>query len=99
MSASRDQTLQILRDALPDLGRRFGVTSLRLFGSTARDDAGPGSDVDILVEFAKPVSLFLLAELRENLIELLGRPVDVGTEKSLRPRMREAVIAEAIRVA
>ena len=99
MEASRDQTLQILRDALPDLRRRFGVVSLRLFGSMARGEAGPGSDVDILVEFAALPSLFLLADLREHLIELLGRPVDVGTEKSLRPRMREAVVAEAIRVA
>jgi predicted nucleotidyltransferase len=99
MGATRDQTLQILRDALPDLRRRFGVVSLRLFGSMARGEAGPDSDVDILVEFAEPVGLFLLADLREHLIELLGRPVDVGTEGSLRPRMREAVVAEAIRVA
>ena len=99
MDVSRDQILQILRDALPGLRRRFAVRSLRLFGSAARDEAGPASDVDILVEFTEPVGLFLLAELREHLIELLGRPVDVGTENSLRPRMREAVVAEAVRVA
>jgi len=99
MGTPRDQTLQILRDALPELRRRFGVASLRVFGSMARDEAGPNSDVDILVEFSKPVSLFVLADLREHLVELVGRPVDVGTEESLRPRMREAVVAEAIRVA
>ena len=99
MSTARDQTLRVLRDALPELERRFHVGSLRLFGSLARDEGGPQSDVDLLVEFVKPVGLFVLADLREYLIELLGRPVDVGTEGSLRPRIRDAVVAEAIRVA
>jgi len=99
MGTHRDQTLKILRNALPELQRRFGVVSVRLFGSVARDEAGPDSDVDVLVAFATPVSLFVLADLREFLMEALGRPVDVGTEGSLRPRIREAVIAEAVRVA
>lgn len=99
MDVSRDQTLKILRDALPGLQRRFFVRSLRLFGSVARNESGPASDVDILVEFSEPVSLFRLADLRRHLSEILGCPVDVGTEESLRPRVRRAVIEEAIRVA
>lgn len=96
---ARDTTLHILRNALPDLRQRFSVRSLRLFGSMARAEAGPESDVDLLVEFSKPVGLFLLSGLREHLMELLDRHVDVGTEKSLRPRMRATAVAEAIRVA
>ena len=99
MGTQRDDTTQILRSAMPELKQRFSVVSVRLFGSVARDEAGPDSDVDILVEFAGPVSLFVLADLREYLMEVLGRPVDVGTEASLRPRIREAVVAEAVRVA
>lgn len=99
MGTQRDDTTQILRSAMPELKQRFSVVSVRLFGSLARDEAGPDSDVDILVEFAGPVSLFVLADLREYLMEVLGRPVDVGTEASLRPRIREAVVAEAVRVA
>ena len=99
MDTSRAQTLQILHDALPDLQRRFDVRSLRIFGSVARDESSPESDVDILVDFAKPVGLFRLADLRRYLSEILGRPVDVGTEESLRPRVRRVVIEEAIRVA
>lgn len=99
MATQRDHATQILRTAMPELQQRFGVVSLRIFGSVARDEAGPDSDVDILVEFSGPVSLFLLADLQEFLTEALGRPVDVGTEASLRPRMREAVVAEAVRVA
>lgn len=99
MATQRDHATQILRTAMPELQQRFGVVSVRIFGSVARDEAGPDSDVDILVEFARPVSLFVLADLRHFLTEALGRPVDVGTEASLRPRMREAVVAEAVRVA
>jgi len=99
MGTQRDDTTQILRSAMPELQQRFSVVSVRLFGSVARDEAGPDSDVDILVEFAGPVSLFVLADLREYLMKALGRPVDVGTEASLRPRIREAVVAEAVRVA
>jgi len=99
MATQRDHATQILRTAMPELQQRFGVVSVRIFGSVARDEAGPDSDVDILVEFSGPVSLFLLADLREFLTEALGRPVDVGTEASLRPRMRETVVAEAVRVA
>jgi predicted nucleotidyltransferase len=99
MGTHRGHTAQILRSAMPEMQERFGVVSVRLFGSVARDEAGPDSDVDILVEFSGPVSLFLLADLREFLMEALGRSVDVGTEGSLRPRIREAVVAEAVRVA
>lgn len=99
MGTHRDRAMRILRNTMPALQERFGVVSVRLFGSLARDEAGPQSDVDILVEFSGPVSLFVLAELREFLMEALGRPVDVGTEGSLRPRIREAVVAEAVRVA
>ena len=96
---SRATDTRILRMAMPELQERFGAVSVRIFGSVARDEAAPDSDVDILVEFARPVSLFVLADLRLFLTEALGRPVDVGTEASLRPRIRQAVVAEAVRVA
>jgi len=94
MGTHHDRTIEILRRAMPELRERFGVVSVRLFGSIARREAGPGSDVDILVEFAGPVTLFVLADLRQFLMEALGRPVDVGTEGSLRPRIREAVVVD-----
>jgi predicted nucleotidyltransferase len=99
VSHERGQALRVLQGALPELRQRFHVQSLRLFGSLARDEAGPGSDVDLLVEFDEPVGLFLLADLRRHLSTLLGRPVDVGTEASLRPRVRRRIVEESIRVA
>lgn len=66
---SRDEVLALLRLALPDLQQRFGVQDLAVFGSVARNEAGPGSDVDILVEFqpGKPGGYFSFLALQEEL--------------------------------
>lgn len=77
----------------------FAVKTLFLFGSVARDEATPESDVDFLVEFNRPVGLFTLLGLQLFLEELLGCSVDVGTPNSLRPHLRETVLKEAIRAA
>lgn len=93
------ETIRCLRDAMPDLRQRFAVRTLSVFGSVARGEATEQSDVDILVEFDRQVGLFHLAGLRRHLVELLGRPVDVGTPASLRPRLRRDALGEAVRVA
>ena len=80
------------------LHQRFGVVRLALFGSVARDEATPGSDVDLLVEFDKPVGLFSFLELQYHLEALLGCAVDLGTMKSLKPGLRARVMAEAVDV-
>jgi len=83
----------------PVLRERFGVSSISVFGSVARGDYGPASDVDVLVEFDRPATLITLASIRLALMERLGREVDVGTWASLRPSMRARVMGEALRVA
>jgi hypothetical protein len=75
----------------------FAVKALFLFGSVARGEATPESDVDLLVEFDRPVGLFTLLKLQSYLEELLGCSVDLGTPNSLRPHLRETVLKEAIR--
>jgi hypothetical protein len=94
----RVETLQRLAAHREALHQQFGVTSLALFGSTARDTAGAASDVDLLVEFDRPTGLFGLIRLQFYLEELLGCPVDVGTWEGLKPRIRERVLAESIYV-
>jgi predicted nucleotidyltransferase len=79
-------TLNAHRDRLSE----FAVKALFLFGSVARDEATPESDVDVLVAFDRPVGLFTLLGLKAYLEELLGCSVDVGTPSSLRPHLREA---------
>jgi uncharacterized protein len=78
--------------------QEFSVKALFLFGSVARDEATPESDVDFLVEFDRPVGLFTLLGLKSYLEELLGCSVDLGTPNSLRPHVRERILGEAIRV-
>lgn len=78
--------------------RAFGVKSLILFGSVARDEATTSSDVDLLVEFDRPTGLFGLFALQDHLEDILGCPVDLGTQDSLKSSMRSQVMAEGIRV-
>lgn len=75
----------------------FGVSSLILFGSVARDEARIDSDVDLLVEFDRPVGLFTFVRLKRYLEEILESSVDLGTPNSLRDYLREPVLREAIR--
>ncbi len=91
----RDEVLEILSHYRATL-KGFGVKSLAIFGSVARNEAGPDSDVDILVEFDQPVGLFELAELKEYLESVLGKRVDLATPGALRPHMREQIMREAV---
>lgn len=94
-----DDVRAILRQAIPELRSRFGVSSISVFGSVARGEETADSDVDLLVEFDREVSLFDLFKLQDELMNRLGCPVDVGTPSGLRPRVRDRILAEAVRVA
>ena len=95
----RDEALRILHEHTPVFREKYGVQSLSLFGSVARNEARPDSDVDLLVEFHRPVGLFGLVALQEYLEALFGCKVDLGTPRSLRPGLREHVLQEAVHVA
>ena len=88
-------TLSMLR-ANRDALEEYSVASLALFGSVARDEADDTSDVDILVEFSRPVGLFEFVRLQRFLASLLGHSVDLVTPAALRDSMREQILAEAI---
>jgi predicted nucleotidyltransferase len=95
----RDHITQILQLHHTELKQEYGVRSLSLFGSVARDEDGPASDVDLLVEFDRPVGYFGLFALQDYLESLLGCKVDLGTSNSLKPRIRDHVMGECVRVA
>ena len=80
------------------LAARRGVTDVRLFGSVARGEADQASDIDFLVQLGPGRSLLDLGGFLMDLQDLLGQRVDVVTERSLRPRVREQVLREAIPV-
>jgi hypothetical protein len=97
---SRDEIIDILRGCREELRRDFGVESIALFGSAARGDAGPSSDIDILVDVQRPISLFRLVALQLRLQEILHAPkVDVVMRDAIFPGLRERILAEALRVA
>ena len=92
----RATALRLLKEHRPALVDRFGVVRLALFGSTARDTARPDSDVDVLVAFDGPATSERYFGLQFYLEDLLGRPVDLVTEKALRERLRPYVERDAI---
>jgi predicted nucleotidyltransferase len=95
---NRAQVLHELARVKPDLVARFGVIRLALFGSTARDSARVDSDIDILVSFDGPATSERYFGVQFLLEDLLGRPVDLVTEKALRPELRPFIEREAVHV-
>jgi predicted nucleotidyltransferase len=95
----RAQVLEALHKALPDLRERFGVQEVWLFGSFARAEDKPDSDVNVLVELPPGATLFTLSRIKHSLEELLKRDVDVGTSGGLSRVARERVLKESVRVA
>jgi len=86
-----------LRAMLPELGERFGVSALGLFGSRVRGDHRPDSDLDVLVEFRPDarIGLFGLVDLEDLLSERLGVKVDLVEKVAIKPRLRHYILSEA----
>jgi predicted nucleotidyltransferase len=89
---------QALHDHMPSLRKRFGVSSLGLFGSRVRGQSRRGSDLDILVEFSTPPSLLEYVEVEEYLTELLGVRVDLVLRGGLKPHIGERILSEVVMV-
>lgn len=84
------------RDEIRDIVARHHGRTVSVFGSVARGDETPGSDIDLLVELEPGTRPFAILELGADLEEALGVRVDVGTRETLRERVRAEVLAEAI---
>ena len=87
-----------LRTLLPELRERYHVVGLAVFGSRARRDATPRSDLDLLVTFDSEASLFDLVEMELELEERLGVQIDVVTPGSIKPRLRKRILESAVPV-
>ena len=95
----RADVIALVSEHRDEIVRRFGVRSLSLFGSVARDEARPDSDVDVLVEFEGPTTFDGHMGLLVFLEDLLGCHVDVVTAKGLKPRLRPLIDQDVVRVA
>jgi uncharacterized protein len=92
----RDEVLQRLAEHRDEL-TAMGAASLSLFGSVARDEAGPDSDVDMLIELSRPMGLFGLAAIQLRLEEILGRRVELLTMNGIAERYRRRIIPDLVR--
>jgi hypothetical protein len=92
----RQNILKILAENRSEIGSRFGVASLSLFGSIARDEAATESDVDIIVTFVQTPGIFGFLELKEYLEKLLQCSVDLVTKNALKKQFREQILQEAL---
>jgi uncharacterized protein len=95
-TSSRSQSVEGNRSRLLRSLHALGATHVRLFGSVARGDDGPQSDIDLLVDIAPDIGLFALGRMRSEAERILGCSVDIVPANSLKPDVAERVLAEAI---
>lgn len=88
--------LQRYRSEILDAAKRHGARNVRIFGSLAQGEGTEASDLDLLVTLGEGRSLLDLVGLKQDLEDLIHRPVDVVTEQALSPYLRERVLSEAV---
>ena len=96
--SERDDLRALLHAALPELRQQRPIRSLAIFGSVARNEATEESDLDVLVEFERPISLSEFLALEIKLAGLTGRHVDLVTQRALKPFIGRRILSEAIPV-
>lgn len=89
---------KILRQHLPELKKKYHVKSLGIFGSHVRGEQNTKSDLDVLVEFSEPPSLFEFIDLKDHLAELLGVKVDLVMRSALKPTIGKHILSEVVPV-
>jgi uncharacterized protein len=92
------ELLESQRDEIRRIAALHGVSNIRVFGSVARRQDSSGSDIDLLVDLEHGRSLLDLIAVKQDLEDLLGREIDLITERSVSPYLRESVLASAVRL-
>lgn len=98
MQPTLEQLKYILREHRDEMACDYGVAAIGIFGSYVRGEAAPGSDIDILVEFDKPIGFFKFLELEEKLADWLGARVDLVTKAALKPHIGQHILKEVAMV-
>jgi predicted nucleotidyltransferase len=98
MKSTRQDILASLKNLKGEVAKEYSVKTIGVFGSVARNEQTGKSDIDLLVEFSKPVGFVTFMQLENFLSEKLGKQVDLVTSDSLKPVIRQDVLAEVIYV-
>ena len=98
MKSSRQDILASLKNLKKEVAKEYSVKMIGVFGSVARDEQTGQSDIDLLVEFSKPVGFVTFMRLENFLSDRLGKQVDLVTPDSLKPVIRQDVLSEVIYV-
>ncbi len=98
MKKSLEEVKTIIEKHKKELREKYGVKEIGIFGSFVRGEAKEDSDVDIVVEFEKPIGFFKFLELEEYLSNLIGRKVDLVSKKALKPHIGKYILEEVIMV-
>lgn len=93
-----EQKREQLRQALPQLQEQYGIDQMWLFGSYVRDEQTTASDLDVLVTFHEPPTVFQFVYIKDELSELLAIPVDLVMESGLKPHVRQRIMPELVAV-
>ena len=91
---SIDHIIRIIAGSREQLRSEFGVIEVGIFGSVVRGEQAAGSDIDILVEFERPIGFVRFMRLEKRLAELVGMPVDLVTKKALKPHIGKRILQE-----
>ena len=96
MSKELKKNLKLINNNLNNLGEFYNVKRIGVFGSVVKGKQTRNSDIDILVEFSKPVGFFKFIELEDELSKILKRKVDLATKKALKPSVKKEVLKDVI---
>ncbi|NPV51047.1 MAG: nucleotidyltransferase family protein [Candidatus Methanofastidiosum sp.] len=91
---TKGQILKVLKEELPYLKQRYGASNIGLFGSYSRDEQTEHSDIDLLVDFEKPIDYFNLFEMEDYLKEKFGIDVEIVTRPALKERIKNRILKE-----
>ena len=95
---SKETILATLARLKEELRDEYGIKELGLFGSFVRAEGTAESDIDVLIDFARPIGFFKFLELEERLAEALGHKVDLVSKKALKPHIGAQILAEVLTV-
>lgn len=98
MNKALKQHIDIIEQNFSQLQSRYSVKKIAIFGSTVKGKQTRKSDIDIMVEFSKPVGFFTFLKLEQYLTKLLGKKVDLVTKKALKPVVKKIILKEAVYV-